>query len=497
MSDPFLPYWQEVERPEFGNLAGDENAEAVIVGGGLCGLLCAYELWEKGVRSIVLLESGQICGGTTSRTTGKITSQHDLIYNTLIAAAGEEFARGYAQANERAIGRYREIIEKEKISCDFVSCPAYLYGVREESVRKLEDEAVAAQMLSIDAEFTKDCELPFPVAGAVRFGGQARFHPLKFAYALAKLLVEREVKIYENTEALELEDNTVFTKKGRVYGKYVFLCTRYPFMNLRGFYFARIVQSRSYLLALEGAPKIEGMYLGCDEKSLSFRWQEDPCGGVLLLGGGTHKTGHEGDVLHYAPLEESAADYFPKAAVRCRWSAEDCETSDGIPFIGHYSQFGRRVFLATGFRKWGMTGSMVAAELLSNLAVSGKSEYETVFSPGRPTVPLQTKQFLTQTGDTVVNFVRGYAAGPDKTLPELKNGEAGYVEYHGEKIGAYRDGEGALYGVKPYCRHMHCPLSWNAEEKTWDCPCHGSRYDAGGRLLEGPALRSLKKRGPD
>ena len=497
MSDPLLPYWQEVERPAFAKLTGDENAEAVIVGGGLCGLLCAYELLEKGIRNIVLLEAGPICGGTTGRTTGKITSQHDLIYNTLISAAGEEFARGYAQANERAIGRYREIVEKEKIPCDFTSCSAYLYGVREESVQKLEDEAVAAQMLSIDAEFTKDCELPFPVAGAVRFGGQARFHPLKFAYTLAKLLVERGVKLFESTAALELEDNTVYTKKGRVYGKYVFLCTRYPFMNLRGFYFARIVQSRSYLLALEGAPKMEGMYLGCDEKSLSFRWQEDPCGGVLLLGGGTHKTGHEGNQLHYAPLEQSAADYYPNAAVRCRWSAEDCETSDSIPFIGRYTQLGRRVFLATGFRKWGMTGSMVAAELLSNLAVSGKSEYETVFSPGRRTVHMQAKKLLAETGDTVVNFVHGYAAGPDKSLPDLKNGEAGYAEYHGEKIGAYRDGEGGLHGVKPYCRHMHCPLSWNAEEKTWDCPCHGSRYDPDGRVLEGPAMRSLGKRGPN
>ncbi|QAT50767.1 FAD-dependent oxidoreductase [Caproiciproducens sp. NJN-50] len=494
----FQSCWQTVKPPEFPRLNGDCNADAVIVGGGLCGLLCAYELLRKGVRDIVILEAGKILNGTTAGTTGKITSQHGLIYAALEKGMGTKAAWQYAKANEEAVSRFVQIVRTESIDCDFVPCDAYLYACTPEGAQRVKEEAEAARRLSIEASFTERCEeLPFPTLGAVRFSGQAKFHPMKFACRLAEILRDRGVKIYENTPAVALDDNRILTGTGHVYGKSVLLCSHYPFTNLKGFYFARIVQNRSYLAALRGAPELAGMYLDCEDAGLSFRSARVDGEDLLLLGWGAHKTGHETDVSHFEKLEEEAKKLYPASSVACRWSAQDCETNDGIPLIGRYRQFGDRVYLATGFRKWGMTGSMAAANLLSDLIVSGKSEVADVFSPKRVDLGMQAGKFFREAADTAENFLRGYTEIPKGGVAELKDGEGGIVEFDGAKIGAYRDEDGNLHGVKPFCTHMRCPLRWNPEEHTWDCPCHGSRFDADGNVLGNPAFLPLEKRGPD
>ncbi|QNK39138.1 FAD-dependent oxidoreductase [Caproicibacter fermentans] len=494
----FQSCWQTVAPPEFPKLSGDCNADAVIVGGGLCGLLCAYELQRRGVRDIVILEAGRVLHGTTARTTAKITSQHGLIYSSLEKGMGTKAAWQYAKANEEAVSRFAQIVQTEKIDCDFVPCDAYVFSCTPEGAQRVREEAETARRLSIDASFTDKCgELPFPVQGAVRFSGQARFHPMKFACRLAEILRERGVKIYENTPAVALDDNMVLTGAGRVYGKNVLICSHYPFTNLRGFYFARIVQNRSYLAALKGAPELSGMYLDCEEAGLSFRSARVDGEPVLLLGWGSHKTGHETDVSHYGKLEEEAQKLYPGCSVESRWSAQDCMTNDHIPIIGRYRQFGDRVYLATGFNKWGMTGSMAAAGILSDLILSGKSEVADVFSPGRSDFRLQAGKFFQEAADTAANFFHGYTEIPKGGVAQLKNDEGGIVEFEGAKIGAYRDTDGGLHGVKTVCTHMRCPLKWNPEEKTWDCPCHGSRFDADGNILENPAFLPLDKRGPD
>lgn len=489
--------WQTENPPIFEGMKDSFHTDALIVGGGLCGLLCAYKLLEKGVPKIAILEADRICSGATSHTTGKITSQHRLIYRTLIRGLGPDYARQYAKAQEQAIMDYKKIIRKESISCDFVECDSYVYTQQEKNIKKIRDEAESAKSLSIDAEFTDRCEeLPFQVAGAVRFGGQARFHPLKFAYALANLLRNRGVQIYEQTTAAALEDNTVYTRRGEAFGKNVILCSHYPFVNFRGLYFSKITQSRSYVLALEGIDLPQNLYLGYDEGGLSFR-RTDGEAGFLLLGGMGHKTGHECNVLHSEKLERKAEALYPGCNARFRWAAQDCMTNDSIPYIGHYRQLGRHVYLATGFNKWGMTNSMAAAEIISNLIVNGTSETGAVFSPGRPSFSLQAPAFFREATDTAANYIKGYTAVPRGGTMDLKNGQGGLVDYKGEKIGAYRDEAGILHGVRPLCPHMKCPLQFNREEHTWDCPCHGSRFDADGHVIDNPACRPLKRKGPD
>ncbi|HAH77891.1 MAG TPA: FAD-dependent oxidoreductase [Ruminococcaceae bacterium] len=497
MKDDFSSPWQEVELPEFPALSGDCAADAAVVGGGLCGLLCAYELLRAGVKNIVILEARRVCSGTTAHTTGKITSQHRLIYRRLLDGVGPRGALDYARASEGAVARYREIIEAEKIDCDFTPCDAFLYALTSEDAQKLEEEAGAAGRLGIDARVVKECELPFPVAAALQFPRQARFHPLKFARGLLDVLRREGVRIYENSRAVALEDGVTVTRDGRVYAKSTVLCTHYPFVNLRGLYFSRIVQSRSYVLALEGPPPLRGMYLGCAEDGYSFRSCRAADGkDLLLLGGCGHKTGHETEAAHYEKLEETARRLFPGCTVKYRWSAQDCMTNDGIPYAGRYRQMEGNIYLACGFNKWGMTGSMAAARVVARLIASGGEE-TSVFSPLRSSFSLQAPEFFRQAGDTAVNFLKGYFSVPGRELSQLLPGEGGVVDYSGAKIGAWRDEEGGLHAVDPVCPHMHCPLRWNGEEKTWDCPCHGSRFDADGKVLESPAVHPLSRRGPD
>ncbi len=487
--------WQTEKAPEFPKFSGRCAAHVVIVGGGLCGLLCAYELLRGGEGDIVVLEARRICGGTTAHTTGKITALHGLCYRHLISGAGEEAAREYAEANRGAIERYREIVEREGINCDFTPCSAYVYALDDAGAERVREEAAAARRLSLDAKVVRDCELPFPIRAAVTLEDQARFHPLKFCYRLAAVLRRAGVKIYENSGAVDLEDGTVYLRDGSVHGRSVVLCTRYPYANFRGLYFARIVQRRSYVAALTGAPALDGMYLDCAEGGGSFRSAAWEGKNLLLFGRFDHKSGHEAEVRHYELLEQEAKRLYPSCGVAFRWSAQDCETADGLPYIGRYRQMRGNVYLATGFRKWGMTGSMVAARRISRMILSKKEE-ASVFSPGRSDFSMQAAAVAREAGDTAANFLQGYFAVPPRSLSELENGQGGLAEYGGGKIGAYRDEDGGLHGVNPVCPHMGCPLRWNPEERTWDCPCHGSRFDLAGKVMEGPACRGLDRRGP-
>lgn len=485
--------WMTGQAPDFPPLSGDESAEAVIVGGGLCGLLTAYELLQKGKNNLVLLEAEDICSGVSAYTTAKITSQHRLIYRNILDSLGKSYAEEYAAANQQAVARFWEIAAAEDIGCDLAACDAIVYARTEEGAKLLKKELEAARELKLPAEPASSCELPFPVKSALCFHGQARFHPLKFAYRLAEVLQQRGVRIYGHTRALRLEGLTVDTDRGKARGEAVILCTHYPFVNFPGLYFAKIIQSRSYVLALSGPSMPDAMYIDCDEDGYSVRGHQDEAGQLLLFGGCGHKSGHEQETDHYAELRQAAERYYPGAQVKYAWSAQDCMTHDKIPYIGRLRQAGDHVYIASGFNKWGMTGSMAAAGILSDLVAAQNGRYRRVFSPDRPDAAMQAGSFLKESTDTAANFVKGYLRIPEQKAEELKNGEGGIVSWRGKRAGAYRDEAGKFHVVGPVCTHMLCPLNWNQDERTWDCPCHGSRFDIDGAVLGNPAVEPLER----
>ena len=452
--------------------------DVIVVGAGMAGLLTAYYLKEQGKR-VLVLEADKIASGQTERTTAKITSQHGLKYSKLIKTVGLKKAKMYADANEAAIQEYEFLIESKGIKCQFERVPAYLYSRQDENI--LIKEANAASLLGIDAYFTKETELPFSVAGAVCFKNQAQFSPLEFISHISA-----ELEILENRKIVDICDNHVMTEEKVMTADKIVIATHYPIKNVPGFYFLRQHQERSYVLALSGCKKIKGMYYGIDNDGLSFR----QAGDVLLLGGGSHRTGKNEKGGAYDILMQAEREYFPESKEEARWSAQDCMPHDGIPFIGKYSVFTPNIYVVTGFQKWGMTSSMIAAMILRDELCGNINPYSKVFSPQRLNFRASIGNFLVDAGMSVKGLLKGFFHRPGKTEASLPLGHGGIVTVDGKRYACYRDEKGKLHKIPAFCQHMGCELMWNPDEKSWDCPCHGSRFDIDGNLLDNPTKRN-------
>lgn len=505
--------WTEtISIPEREGLPGDIKTEAVVIGGGMAGILTARLLSESGVRTVVL-EGDRIGSGQTKNTTAKITSQHGLIYDGLAERLGMEAAGQYASANEKAIGEYRRMIKEYGIDCHFTESHACLYSRKDEEKEervtqeaakrsgresekdgemagRLMREAETAKALGIPAEFTTRTELPFPVSGAVRFHGQAHFHPLEFLKGAAEGLA-----VYENTRVLSVEDRQVRTERGTVSAERIVFACHYPFVNVPGYYFMRMYQERSYVLAVDtespegrGAFLPEGMYYGVDEDGLSFRSAD----GLLLVGGEGHRTGENREGGRYGKLMERAKGFWPGCREKFRWSAQDCMTLDGVPYIGRFSAKTPDWYVATGFGKWGMTNSMVSAMLIRDSIIGRENPDAAVFSPERFTPAASAKKFVSGGLHSVRDLAREIFMQPCALTEELPLGHGGVVEYEGKKVGVYKEESGEIHVVSVRCPHMGCQLEWNPDERSWDCPCHGSRFDYTGKRIDNPAQEGIK-----
>ena len=425
-----------VQIPHFQRLEHNLKTDVLIIGGGMAGVLCAHRLAQRGV-DYVLIEADRICRGVTRNTTAKITSQHGLIYGKLIQKFGAETARKYWEIHERAIREYRELANT--VECDFESKDNFIYAV--ESTKELDEEMEALERLGIPAQLVQKLPLPMHTAGAIRFRNQAQFNPLKLVSEIAKGL-----NIYERTAAKAFEGNTVLTDRGKITASKIIVATHFPILNKHGSYFLKMYQQRSYVLALDNGPQLDGMYLDAAENGLSFR----NYGNLLLLGGGGHRTGKKGG--GWAELESFAVRNILGSKEVCRWATQDCMTLDGVPYIGQYSKKTPNLYVATGFNKWGMTTAMAASMILSDLVQGRENPDADVFSPSRTILRPQL-------------FLNGLEAAVNLLTP-----------------------------TKPRCPHMGCALKWNPQEHSWDCPCHGSRFAKDGSLLDNPATGNLKNR---
>lgn len=451
------------------------NTNTVIIGGGMAGILTAFALKEKGVDSVII-EAKELCSGQTKNTTAKITSQHGLIYSKIEKYYGEKAAAQFANANQNAINDYRRIIEKNTIDCDFEPADAYLYSIQETD--SLKNEMSCAKKAGIDCFLSTDIDLPFKVAEALVFKNQAQFNPLKFINGILDGLT-----IYENTPAIRIIDNTVITPRAKIYAKNIVAACHYPFINFPSFYFLRLSSERSYAMALANAGvSMKDMYIGIDDDNISLRGYND----LVIIGGGAHRTGTESDTNHFDILSKKARELFPDSREVARWSAQDCITLDGLPYIGRFSKSKDNIYVATGFNKWGMTGSMVSANIISDRICNIHNENEPIFSPNRFNLAASANNILTNTGETIKGFASHLNPIKSK-LKDLNIGEAGEIIYNGRCAGAYVESDGKVYIVSLTCPHLKCKLKWNCTTKSWDCPCHGSRYSYKGDLIDNPA----------
>ncbi len=460
-------------------LEGDHKADVAVIGAGMAGILIAYLLQKQG-KKVIVLEAERIASGVTRNTTAKITSQHGMIYDRLIRKIGLEYARGYAQANQKAILEYSKIIREEGISCHLENKSAYVYLLDDRETLELETEA--AQRAGIDASFTEVTELPFSVAGAVKFPNQAQFHPLEFIRGLSKGLC-----IYEESKVMEVHDKRARTAHGSVTAESIVVAAHYPFIDTPGYYFMRMHQERSYVAALENAALLNGMYIDGSGKGFSFR----NYGELLLLGGEAHRTGKNPDGGCYDRLMKAARQFYPECRERFRWSAQDCITLDEIPYIGRYSAETPDLYVATGFQKWGMTTAMIAAMLISDLICGKKNDYEEIFTPQRFHAAASAANLAKNAGQSVSGLTKGMLKVPSTWEEELEPGTAGVVESEEGRVGVYKDQNGKCFRVSAKCPHLGCLLAWNPDELSWDCPCHGSRFDYRGQLISGPAMEGI------
>ncbi len=424
----------EIERPKFEALKGDSKVDVVIIGGGMSGLICGYMLSKAGVDTVVC-EAEEICLGVTQNTTAKITYHHGAIFSKMIKRFGKEFAELYIKANEDALNLYRDICSN--IDCDFTEQNSFVYSVDNEL--KILNEFEGLKSLGCPAEYHNKLPLPFKISGGVEIPNQAQFNPLKFAYKIAENL-----KIYEHTKVLEVISDGVITERGKISAKKVIVATHFPYINKYGGYFLKMYQHRSYVIGLENACDIDGMYVDESDKGMSFRSYKK----LLILGGGGHRTGKRGG--NWEELRRFAKKYYPNSNEVYHWATQDCMTIDNIPYIGQYSVLTPYMYVATGFNKWGMTSSMVAANLLTDFILGKENKLSNVFSPQRS---ILRPQIIINSAESIKNL---------------------------------------LTPTVPRCPHLGCALKYNKIEHTWDCPCHGSRFTEDGELINNPSTKNLK-----
>ncbi len=427
--------WAEgIEKPQFPSLEGDAKTEVLIIGGGMTGVLCALELQNRGV-DYLLAEGAAISGGITRGTTAVITAQHDVFYFDLIAKFGKEKAKLYLDANLRAVQKFEFL--SHSIECEFEERPSLMFSIADR--RLLEREADAVKSLGFDAQLTDKAPLPYKVAGAVVYPGMAQFHPLKFLYSAA-----RGLNIHESTFIKRLDGTTAYTDDGKkIEAKKVIVAAHFPFIDSHGMYFVKLYQKRSYIIAYENAPDLGCTIIDAAENGIYMRNYRD----LLIIGGGDRRTGKKDS---FSVVRDYARRYFPDAKEKYAWANQDCMSLDDVPYIGEYSPSMPDVCVATGYNEWGMTTSAIAAEILSDMVTGRENRFAPAFSPRRS---VWRTQLFANLGATLANFVKP---------------------------------------VAPRCSHLGCALVWNTAEHTWDCPCHGSRYNQRGKCICNPATKDIK-----
>lgn len=490
-------WMKQTDLPEFESLQEDIKVDVGIVGAGITGVTLAYLLSKEGL-SVALLDADRILQGTTGHTTAKITAQHDLIYDELIQHFGVEQARTYYRANQEALEFIERIVREHKIDCQFSAEDAYIYGISEENKRKIELEAKAYETLNIPGKGLDTIPLDLSIKKAIVMQKQAQFNPLSYLDYLVKEMENKDVHIYEHTVATDVEEGTnprIVTKNGaKVTCGSIVSTSHFPFYDGKGFFFSRMYAERSYIVAAKTNQTLDGMFLSADDPKRSLRTTTFKDQSYVLIGGESHKTGQgKPSKQHFDALLDFGRRHFDLTGVLYQWGAQDLITLDKVPYIGHLTSHHSNLFVATGYRKWGMTTGTAAALLLKDMIQEKNNPYEDLFTPTRFYADPSIKHFVTQNANVAAQFLSGKLNLQARSVEDLRPGEGATVIHKAQKAGAYKDEDGHTHVVDTTCTHLGCEVEWNQEERSWDCPCHGSRFSYDGTVLEGPADQPLKR----
>jgi glycine/D-amino acid oxidase-like deaminating enzyme/nitrite reductase/ring-hydroxylating ferredoxin subunit len=547
------------------------DVDTAVIGGGIAGISTALFLKQAGT-NVALIEADRVAKGVSGYTSGKITSQHILIYRYLIDKFGFDMAKQYADANQAAIEKIAGIIKIGNVECDFLKKTAYTYAETDETLEKLIDETEAARSLGLPAYHNKKVPIPIPSKGAVCFSGQAQFHPRKYLLKLAEMIPGNGSMVFEKTRATDIKEYgrkgfLISTVAGEVTARNVVIATNFPFYDKPGQYYARMEAGRIYSFAMKlktGFP--DGIFISAEKNIYSFRSQPYQNSELIIAGGQEHVTGKVEDTTErYVKLFKYVSKYYDVDHIEFCWSSQDNNTIDMVPYIGRYLPNGKNIFIATGFNGWGMTHGTIAAMIITDLIHGVKNPWSGIYDPARFKLnannniaaakkmikkaklgrivqadrPGVFEDFDIQeniektvaadgpkkssttagTGKTDISAVfaetdvksvtgkPGIPAQADKTdqyykIKEIRNfyeyqkdispGNGKIIKISGTRVALYKHDNGDLYFLKPLCPHMGCLLIFNDAEKSWDCPCHGSRFSYDGKVLNSPAFEDLE-----
>ncbi|TQR21511.1 FAD-dependent oxidoreductase [Psychrobacillus vulpis] len=506
MTQKILPsesqsYWRaNKDFPLFPKLSEDIEVDVAIIGAGLTGITAAYLLSKSGLK-VIVVEGSRILKGTTGFTTAKVTAQHGPIYQKLIETFGEEKARLYYEANTEAKDFIEQTASELGINCDFEKVDAFLYTDTEDGVEILKNEMDAYNKLGIEgATLTKETGLPFTVKEALKMENQGQFHPLKYATALMEKAIENGVQFFEESRAKSIHStNLVQMLDGNeIRAKKILVCSHFPFNDEDGLYFTRMYSERSYALAsLVEANYPKGIYINVEKPTRSIRTSLGSDGRrYLLIGGEGHITGRfQGDTMaNYEALAAFGREQFKVKQYAYRWSAQDLVTLDQLPYVGSMTTGLQDVLVATGYAKWGMTNSTVAATIMADNVLEKDNRFAEFYNPIRSKMKKEDiTSFAKINANVAKELIKGKTEKIDVLFKDLELGKGDIVKLDGKKVGAFKDVTGKVYLVKPVCTHMGCDVVFNDAECSWDCPCHGSRFTFTGDVIEGPAYEPLEK----
>jgi glycine/D-amino acid oxidase-like deaminating enzyme/nitrite reductase/ring-hydroxylating ferredoxin subunit len=481
---------------DYPQLSGDVEVDVAVVGAGITGITAAVLLKRAGMR-VAVLDAKRIVHGATGYTTAKVTSGHGVVYTQLTDTFGEEGARIYAESNQAAIERIDELGD----DCDFERKDNYVVAEKPEEREQVEREAETMRKLGLPASFVTETPLPYEVAGAVKLENQAQFHPRKYLLGLAATIPGDGSHVFENTRAHfvnQSEPCVVEAEQGNVRATHVVLATHLPFMD-RGLFFAKAHPHRSYAVAapIDPAKAPDGMFINSGVPTRSVRTIRDGDRVLIQTGGQGHKPGQPGEdeSEKYDVLEDFLRENWPDAGpVEYRWSTQDYMSVDRVPFVGRLSRRSEHVFVATGFNKWGMTSGTVAAEILCDAVLGGENPWASLYDSKRLEVRASAPKLVKENAHVgLLFFKQRLARGERRSPDELAPGEGALLNVRGLKRAVYKDDAGEVHVLSPVCRHLWCYVEWNEAERTWDCPCHGSRYTGEGRLIQGPSVQDLRR----
>jgi glycine/D-amino acid oxidase-like deaminating enzyme/nitrite reductase/ring-hydroxylating ferredoxin subunit len=493
-------FWLETTpETDYPGLADDVSVDVAVVGAGITGITAAVLLKRAG-KTVALIDSKRIVRGATGYTTAKVTSGHGSSYRKIRQAFGEEGAGIYAEANEAALARIAQFVDEGGIECDFERKPNYVYAESADDVAELRQEAEVERKAGLATALVDETPLPFTVPAALRLENQAQFHPRKYLLALAATIPGDGSHVFEQSRVQSVKHGQpceVAVGRRTVRSDDVIVATQLPIID-SGLFFTKAYPHRSYAVAapIGGAPDPDGMYINAGTPTRSIRTLRDGNRVFIQVGGNGHKPGEENTPARYDQLEEFLREHWPGATEAAyRWSTQDYMAHDHVPYVGRLRRRSEHVLTATGYSKWGMTNGTAAAMILADSILGRKNPWAALYDSKRPIRRSALGSFLSENLSAGLHFVRDPFSRTDRTtVEELKPGEGAMIRVRGRRTAVYRDERGALHGLSPICQHLYCLVDWNPAERSWDCPCHGSRYSGEGHVIQGPTTEDLKRR---